>query len=379
MKTKYISYIAFTAIITSMLAFAACSEKHTEKENDAHDDHEEEIVFGKEQAEAAGLTTEKATASPFRQVLKTSGRIMAAPGDEVMVVANSNGVISYANNALSDGSEIGKGEAVFSISAKNMLNGDPVDQMRREYETVKNEFDRASKLVKDQIISTKEFEQIRLRYENARAAYQGVASRSNGSGTVVTSPIGGYLKNRLVREGEYVSAGQPVATISQTRRLQLRAEVSERYFDQLAAIQGANFRLPYSDRTYELDKLNGRLLSFGKTSAENSFYVPVTFEFDNVGDIVAGSFAEIYLLSTPRNGVISVPVSALTEEQGVYFVYIRVDEEGFRKQEVTLGQNNGERVEIVRGLAPGDEVVVKGAYQVKLAASSSAIPEGHNH
>ncbi|MEG1794781.1 MAG: efflux transporter periplasmic adaptor subunit, partial [Rikenellaceae bacterium] len=102
-------------------------------------------------------------------------------------------------------------------------------------------------------------------------------------------------------------------------------------------------------------------------------------EFDNIGDIVTGSFAEVYLLSTPQKDVISIPISALTEEQGLYFVYLQIDEEGYKKQEVTLGDNNGERIRIVSGLKSGDKVVVKGAYQVKLASVSSVVPEGHNH
>ena len=76
--------------------------------------------------------------------------------------------------------------------------------------------------------------------------------------------------------------------------------------------------------------------------------------------------------------MISVPLSALTEEQGIHYLYIRVDEEGYRKQEVTLGESDGERVEILSGIKKGDDVVVKGAMQIKLASASNAIP-AHNH
>ena len=121
------------------------------------------------------------------------------------------------------------------------------------------------------------------------------------------------------------------------------------------------------------------MLSYGKTSGEQSFYIPVTFEFDNIGDIVPGAFAEVYLLLNAIENVISVPIVSVTEEQGLYFVYIQLDEEGYIKQEVTLGQNNGERAQVLSGLKKGDKVVVKGVYQVKLAATSSVIPEGHSH
>ena len=127
-----------------------------------------------------------------------------------------------------------------------------------------------------------------------------------------------------------------------------------------------------------MKELGGRLLSYGKASGEGSYYVPVTFEFDNKGDVVPGSFVEIYLLTTPMGGVISVPRSALTEEQGSYFVYLQLDEECYQKQLVTLGADDGERVQVLTGLHAGDRLVTKGAYQVKLAGATNAIP-AHSH
>ena len=61
------------------------------------------------------------------------------------------------------------------------------------------------------------------------------------------------------------------------------------------------------------------------------------------------------------------------------YVYVQIDEEGYRKQEVALGANNGKEVQIIKGLHPGDRVVTQGAYQVKMASASGAIPHGHSH
>ena len=55
---------------------------------------------------------------------------------------------------------------------------------------------------------------------------------------------------------------------------------------------------PYDNKVYELGELKGRLLSYGKASGGTSFYVPVTFEFDNRGDVIPGSYVEVYLLSS---------------------------------------------------------------------------------
>lgn len=352
---------------------------HSKDASEAEGGHTDEISFTKQQAEAVGLKVEEVTPGTFSSVIKTSGQILSAQGDEATIVATSNGIVSFANPSISDGAAVRAGEAIVTVSAKNLLEGDPAAKAKIAYETAQKEFARAEGLVKDNIISAKEYEQSRLRYETAKTAYEAHAANITASGVRVTSPINGYIKNRLVNQGEYVSVGQAIASVSQNKRLQLRAEVSENYFKSLKSIGSANFQTSYDNEVYKLSDLNGRLLSFGKASGGQSFYIPVTFEFDNVGDIVPGSFVSVYLLSSPQNNVISVPVSAVTEEQGLTFVYLQLDEEGYKKQEVNLGQSNGDRVQILSGLKQGDKVVTKGVYQVKLAAVSSVMPEGHSH
>ena len=86
------------------------------------------------------------------------------------------------------------------------------------------------------------------------------------------------MKNILVKEGDYVAVGQPLATISQNNRLVLRADVSEKYYAHIPMMRSAYFKTPYDDQVYKLDELNGRFLSYGKSSANNSFYIPVLFE-----------------------------------------------------------------------------------------------------
>ena len=79
----------------------------------------------------------------------------------------------------------------------------------------------------DKIISQKEFEEIRLNYQNARIAYDAISDKHSSHGISLTSPLTGYIKNIAIKDGEYVTAGQTVATISQNKRLILRADVSE--------------------------------------------------------------------------------------------------------------------------------------------------------
>ena len=73
-----------------------------------------------------------------------------------------------------------------------------------------------------------------------------------------------------------------------------------------------------------------------------------------------------------------MPRTALTEEQGSFFVYLQVHDDCYKKQLVNIGADNGEQVQILSGIHAGDRVVVNGAYQVKLAGATNAIP-AHSH
>ena len=311
----------------------------------------------------------------FRQVIKASGEVQAAQGNESTIVANVAGVVSF-QRSVTEGMQVGKGATIMTISASKLQDGDPAERARIAYEAAKADFDRASRLVESQIVSQKEFNAIKEKYENAKVAYEAIAKNQTESGVAVSAPMGGYIKNLLVKEGDYVAVGQPLATVTQNNRLFLRADVSERYYKYLNGITSANFKTPYDNQVYELESLNGKLLSYGKSSG--SFYVPVTFSFDNKGDIIPGSFVEIYLLSKDMENTIVLPVEALTEEQGLYFIYIQKCAESYKKQEVKLGASNGKEVQILSGVNPGDKVVVKGAYHVKLASASNALP-AHSH
>lgn len=358
-------------------------------ENEGHDHgkeaattaaHSNEIIFKEELAKAVGLQTKVVEPAPFTDVIKTSGSILAAQGDETTVVATVPGIVTFGNLSFVDGAAVRKGQAILSLASNTLSDGNVAARAKYAYENAKKEYERMEQLVGDKIVSAKDFEQARLNYENAKVAYEAVAGKQTANGVSVVSPMNGYLKNLQVKEGDYVAVGQPLATISQNSRLVLRAEVSEKYYQYLPAVQSANFRTPYDDKVYKLSDLHGRMLSFGKASDANSFYIPVTFEFDNKGAVIPGSFVEIYLLTSPMEEVLSVPVSALIEEQGVYSVFIRLDEEGYQKREVKLGANNGSEVQILSGLKPAENVVTQGAYQIKLASASNAIPaHTHNH
>ena len=349
-------------------------------EGDIHSEGEgspDEIILSAESAAAAGVKAETIMPGKFRSVLEVSGRIMPAPGNESTVVANVPGVVSFAA-PLVEGSRVNEGSPMFTISSSNLQDGDPVQRARIAYETAQKEYERAAKLVEDNIVSRQEYEAAKGRYETARLTYEALAADGSGNGTAVKSPASGYVESCLVKKGDYVSVGTPLATVLSGNSMYLKADVSERYLSRLPGVKSANFRLSYSDKVFSTAGLDGRLLGYGRSTNETNAYIPMTFAINATDDILAGAYAQIWLLSEERDGVISLPVEAITEEQGHNFVYIQLDPTCYKKQEVTLGATDGNRYEILSGLNGGETVVTHGAIHVKLASASNAIP-AHSH
>lgn len=337
----------------------------------------DEIVLDAAKAKAAGVEAETVVPGRFHGVIKTGGQILPASGDEATVAASADGIVRLACG-LYEGTPVKKGQPLFSLLSGNLQDGNSIGKAKVAYETAKAEYERASRLVDSRIVSQKDFLKIRENYENARIAYEALMPNADGSGVSVTAPFDGYIKDMLVKEGDYVSTGTPMVTVAQDRRLVLKADLSQRYYGKRAEIISANFRTPYSSETFSVEDLSGKLVSAGRNVSGTSYYIPVSFEFDNIGKVVPGSFAEVWLLTRTRDNVISLPVSALTEEQGVHYVYVRIDDDCYRKQVVTLGESDGVRTEIISGVTAGDNVVVKGACHVRLASASNVIP-AHTH
>lgn len=364
-----------------MLAAACTGKDGAHADADGHADgggaNPSEIVITPDRAKAAGIVTAVVEPGEFNGVIPCGGKILAASGSEATVVATVAGIVSLPRG-LAEGSPVAKGATVFTVSSRN-LQDDPARQAEIAYRAAKKEYDRAAKLVKDRIVTQKEYNAIKADYERARIAYEAFdGGGATGAGVAVKSPVGGYVKTCLVKEGDYVAVGQPMMTVTQARSLYLRANVPERYYAQMGSVVSAKFKTAYGDCVYDLRQMNGQLVATGKQTGDGSPYIPVTFRFDNRADVMPGAFVETYVLTGGRGDVLSVPVSALTDEQGLSFVYVQTDPSCYERREVHTGRSDGSRVEIKSGLAAGERVVVEGAVQVKLASASTAIP-AHTH
>lgn len=351
---------------------------HEEKEEHAGEGHGNEVVMSHEAVKSAGIVTESVSPGDFRDAVKAAGTIESSRGAQRVVSAPASGIVSFSSGIVA-GSPVSTGQPLFTISSKGLEQADPTAALQVDVEAARRQLERADKLIGDNLMTRKEYEEIRAAYDRAVAAASTVGART-ARATGVSSPMGGYLVSVSVAPGAFVNMGEPLAVVAADRRLLLRAELSERHRGFAHLVTGANILPPGADAPVSLAALSPRVLSANPASDGGSHFFPVYIEFDNPGSLGSGSVVEAWLLGPLRSGVISVPRSTLVEEGGFFYVYVKEPDEHevFRKTEVTTGATDGRRVEILSGLKAGDEVVTEGALRIRMAGMGSSI-QGHSH
>lgn len=358
------------------------NEEMAMQDQPKEEDSGNEIVYLKEQAWKVEFANREVKRETFLSTIRTTGQIITPPSDQAIISAKSSGVVTMKNTSFITGSSVYRGENLFTITGTGLnehnINSE-VLEARYNLEKARSDYERALDLVEDKIISEKEFLTIKNTYEIAESIYNTLSTNYTGSGVRVYSPISGFIVSLNVKQGQFVEAGQTLAVISKNSTIVLRADLSQKYIEMVDKIKSANFRTP-DGKTYNTDDLNGRYIVLGKIVGQDSPLIPLTFEIDYREDFIPGTFVEVFLKTTRIPDALVIPVSALTEEQGVYYVFVQTGGESFEKREVTIEGSDGFSVRILSGLEEGERVVTKGAYQVKLASMSGSIPEhGHEH
>lgn len=342
-----------------------------------------DVSYLKEQAWKVEFANMAITKQNFNAVIKTSGQLLSAPGDEMIVTAKASGVVIFSDKNTIVGSAVNTGSSLFTITGADMTESNidaSVKDAKANYLKAKTDYERSKLLVVDKIVSEKNHQQVKLQFDNAQSAYNTVAKNYTSKGQRVLSPMSGYVKNVLVTGGQFVSAGTPLAIISKNKNLLLQANVSQNNFGSLPNIRSANFKTPQNDVVYNTASLNGKIVSYGKSASASTPFIPITFQIDNTGNFIPGSIVEVYLKSTSIPDALIIPTSSLIEEQGLFYVYVQTGGESFQKREVKLGASDGINIQVLSGITEGDRVVIKGGYQIKLSSASGALPaHGHEH
>jgi RND family efflux transporter MFP subunit len=212
----------------------------------------------------------------------------------------------------------------------------------------------------------------------ASASGRGGAGRS---ALLLRSRIDGTLVTVSVTTGQTVEEGDPMFVVIDLTRVWLEARVFEPDIPKVETARTAWFTIDGYDEPFGVDEANGRLVTVGRLIDPATRTVPVIFELANPeGRLRIGQFAKVWIATGAPVRALAIPETAIIEEAGKAIAYVQVEGEAFERRALTVGVRSRGWVEVKEGLAAGERVVVKGAYEIKLASAAGSIPaHGHAH
>lgn len=363
------------------------------EEEDAGD----EIGYLLEQQWKVPFHLEAVEARPMRPNVTAFARLTLPNDAEATVRAPKSGrLVSAAGHFPKAGQVTRGGERLFTLSLAPTGGADPasldlaVDRATIQVEAAQREVDRLAPLVTQGVVAQRRLDDAKSALSQAEAALRSATRRRNnlgqsqrvggrGEDLPVPAPIGGAVTEVFVAPGAWVTEGEPLARVVSRERLWLDVGVPEAYLPELGSVSGAWFRLDAVEKTFELGP--DALVSVGAEVDAAARTLPVRFVVDNAdGRLFAGMTTLAHLIiDTPRT-VPAVPMTTIIDDGGTDVVYVQTGGEAFVRRPVRLGIVDGTFVELTAGVSPGDWVVTRGGWQVRLAAQDpGAIGHGHAH
>jgi cobalt-zinc-cadmium efflux system membrane fusion protein len=340
-----------------------------------------EISFLKEQAWKMEFANAPVIRDTVYNIIKTGGEILPAQGDEKTVSATANGILIYRKTGITVGAPVSSGQSLFTISGGGITS----NNIQSDYLKAKSNYDQATKILErkeklyaSKSISKADYEAASLEFNLAETEFNNLSKNYSQGGKSVSSSSAGFIKKLYKSEGEFVDIGEPLAIVTQNKKLTIRADINQLDYSKLNQNMTANFL--YNGAVYDISDLGGKLLSYGRSVSVENARIPVYFELNNRGDLLPGSFIEVWIKSNAKSKGLLIPKEALLEDYGQYSVIVQTSGEGFEKRNIQTGIYDGKFMEVLSGLEEGERVVTKGAYQVKMASMSGQAPaHGHAH
>lgn len=342
------------------------------------------ISFTKEQSWKFDFATDFPAYDFFGQMIRTVAQVVPAQSDEIIVSAKASGKVIFTDQFLLDGQQVHTGQNLLRISGSEMADNNfqvRFEEARNNFTRTKAEYERSVSLAEERIISEKDLLQAKNEYENTRVVYENLLRNFEPDGQTVKSPSEGFVGQVFVKSGDYVEAGQALLRLNLNKMLILRATVRQKFLSDLPGAVSANVRGMHDGEVYTISPLGKDNFSYGKVVDPDNFLVPVSIVAGNDLNLLPGSLTEIFLKTLSREKAISVPNTALLEEQGNHYVFVQLTPELFEKREIRVSATDGIRTKVSHGLAATDRIVTRGPIWIKLSQSSGALDPhaGHVH
>jgi membrane fusion protein, multidrug efflux system len=251
-----------------------------------------------------------------------------------------------------DGQVVRKGQMLVALDST--LNEAEVAQAKAEYDLALSSLKRSEDLASRKFISSSAQETAASNAQVAEARLKLAQARL--SKMRILAPFDGSVGIRSVSLGDYVKDGTDLVNVEDVRVLKVDFRLPERNFTQIRVGQPVEViadALPGERWQGQIEAINPKIDANGRS-------LEIRARLENTsGQLRPGMFVRVRVIVGERADALLVPEEAIVP-QGEEFYVFKVVDGAARRVPVKIGVRRDAMVEIVRGLAAGDQVVTAG-------------------
>ena len=292
----------------------------------------------------------------------------ARANEAVVITAKLTGIVSAIG--FREGQRVQAGDLLVELESR---------QARAELEEAKANLDEYRRRLQRADALRRSGAVTEARYDEATSLVQAGVARVKSmearlSDLRIVAPFAGKVGLRQVSLGNLVQPGTVMTTLDDVGRIKMEFALPEVTMGRLRIGLPVTARsAAYPGRSYV-----GQVRAIDTRVDPVTRSVRVNAEFDNAdGSLLPGMFLMVEMVAERRENAILVPEEALVPEGPRQYLFV-VRDGVARRVEVALGERLAGRVEIARGIAVGDEIVLRGTQKVRegSAVRVSTAPAG---
>jgi RND family efflux transporter MFP subunit len=194
----------------------------------------------------------------------------------------------------------------------------------------------------------------------------------------VTAPLTGVITWRYADTGALIQAGtasntqsMPLVKLAQSDVLRLRLPVPESAVPSIHIGSPVQVHVKAIGRTFA-----GKVVRFTRSVSLDTRTMETEIDVDNADlSLTPGMYADTTLELDREENALALPVQAVIQDASGHYVLVVDDQDRVRRKDVELGEQTSNRVEIVRGLAENERVIVGGQSNYQIGEVVKPRPE----
>jgi RND family efflux transporter MFP subunit len=348
MKTNFSKGIFASLIIIAGLGIASCSKKASPE---------------KQTPEKLSATLAQALLKDYPMEYSFSGRLEA--GKQANLSTRIMGQIEQIN--VRPGQHVNQGQVLLSIRNKDLLAKKAqveanMTEAQSAYENAKKDLQRFEALYESKSTSDKEMDDIRTRYQMAKARLTATEQMQNEVGenllySAVRAPYSGVITGKFVQEGDMANPGMPLLSIENPEQWQVIAHIPEEDISQIRLNDPVKVHLD----ALEGLTINGTIAEINPSSANTGPQFEAKIMLSslpaNSGHLYSGIYATVdYAKGTQP--LLLVPAKSLINRGQLTGLYTVSQEGTALLRWIRTGKSYGDSVEVLSGLKDGEKYII---------------------